>query len=62
MKALAAASIGQYGKSARAPGDYYRTVELGLGACFRENPKAEAQVVANTRSPKPALGRKGKTR
>jgi F-type H+-transporting ATPase subunit gamma len=35
MKALAAASVGQYEKSVLALGDYYRTVELGLGACFR---------------------------
>jgi F-type H+-transporting ATPase subunit gamma len=44
MKALAAASIGQYDKSVRALGDYYRTVELGLSACFRESRPA-AQVV-----------------
>lgn len=37
MKALAASSIGQYEKSVRALADYYRTVELGLGACFRES-------------------------
>jgi F-type H+-transporting ATPase subunit gamma len=37
MKALAASSIGQYEKSVRALADYYRTVELGLVACFREN-------------------------
>ncbi|MBN2644286.1 MAG: F0F1 ATP synthase subunit gamma [Desulfuromonadaceae bacterium] len=37
MKALAASSIGQYEQSVRALRDYYRTVELGLGACFREN-------------------------
>jgi F-type H+-transporting ATPase subunit gamma len=37
MKALAASSIGQYEKSVSALGDYYRTVELGLGACFRES-------------------------
>jgi F-type H+-transporting ATPase subunit gamma len=37
MKALAASSIGQYEKSVRALTDYYRTVELGLGACFRES-------------------------
>jgi F-type H+-transporting ATPase subunit gamma len=37
MKAMAASSIGQYEKSVRALADYYRTVELGLGACFREN-------------------------
>jgi F-type H+-transporting ATPase subunit gamma len=36
MKALAASSIGQYETSVRALADYYRTVELGLGACFRE--------------------------
>ena len=35
MKALAASSVGQYDKSVRALADYYRTVELGLGACFR---------------------------
>jgi len=37
MKAVAASSIGQYENSVRALADYYRTVELGLGACFREN-------------------------
>ena len=37
MKAVAASSIGQYEKSVHALADYYRTVELGLGACFREN-------------------------
>ncbi len=36
MKAVAASSIGQYEKSVHALADYYRTVELGLGACFRE--------------------------
>jgi F-type H+-transporting ATPase subunit gamma len=36
MKALAASSIGQYDKSVQALGDYYRTVELGLSACFRQ--------------------------
>ena len=35
MKALAAASIGQYDKSVSALGDYYETVELGLAACLR---------------------------
>ncbi|HUU35894.1 MAG TPA: F0F1 ATP synthase subunit gamma, partial [Vicinamibacterales bacterium] len=35
MKAMAAASIGQYEQSVRALADYYRTVELGLGACVR---------------------------
>ncbi len=40
MKALAASSIGQYEKSVRALGDYSRTVELGLGACFRASESA----------------------
>jgi F-type H+-transporting ATPase subunit gamma len=40
MKALAASSIGQYEKSVRALGDYYRTVELGLGAWFRARESA----------------------
>ena len=50
MKALAASSIGQYDKSVRALGDYYRTVELGLGACFRESGPAA-----------PIVNRKGQT-
>lgn len=36
MKALAASNIGQYEKSVSALSDYYHTVELGLGLCFRE--------------------------
>jgi len=36
MKALAAASIGQYEKSVLALADYYRTVELGLAVCLRK--------------------------
>jgi F-type H+-transporting ATPase subunit gamma len=47
MKALAASSIGQYEKSVDALGDYYRTVELGLGACFRKNPPATARAKRN---------------
>jgi F-type H+-transporting ATPase subunit gamma len=50
MKALAASSIGQYEKSVRSLGDYYRTVELGLGACFRESQPAA-----------PIIKRKGQT-
>jgi F-type H+-transporting ATPase subunit gamma len=37
MKAVAASSIGQYEKSVLALADYYRTVELGLAACFRKS-------------------------
>jgi F-type H+-transporting ATPase subunit gamma len=36
IKAMAASSIGQYEKSVVALDDYYRTVELGLGLCFRK--------------------------
>jgi F-type H+-transporting ATPase subunit gamma len=50
MKALAATSIGQYEKSVRALADYYRTVELGLGACFRESGLAATPVERNARA------------
>jgi F-type H+-transporting ATPase subunit gamma len=36
MKALAASNIGQYEKSVNSLSDYYHTVELGLGLCFRK--------------------------
>ena len=45
MKSLAASSIGQYENSVRALADYYRTVEQGLGACFRDS-KPEILIVA----------------
>jgi F-type H+-transporting ATPase subunit gamma len=47
MKALAASSIGQYEKSVRALGDYYRTVELGLGMCLRESGPAALMTERN---------------
>lgn len=37
MKAQAASSITQYENAVLALGDYYRTVELGLIACFHQN-------------------------
>jgi len=52
MKAVAASSIGQYEKSVLALADYYRAVDLGLGACFRKNAAAplaaegEGQTIA----------------
>jgi len=49
MKALAASSIGQYEQSVRALGDYYRTVELGLGVCFR-GPDSAALIMKETRT------------
>lgn len=36
MKAIAASGIGQYERSVKALAEYLRTVELGLGACFRD--------------------------
>src|SRR5665811_1872096 len=53
MKAVAASSIGQYEKSVRALAEYYRTVELGLGACFRES--APAPLIAG-RKRQPVTG------
>ncbi|MGB5395582.1 MAG: F0F1 ATP synthase subunit gamma [Gammaproteobacteria bacterium] len=37
MKAMAASSIGQYENAVGSLDDYYRTVQLGLAACFRED-------------------------
>src|SRR5271170_5935479 len=56
MKALAASSIGQYDKSVRALGDYYRTVELGLGACFRESKPAPTVVKRKGQNDTGAVG------
>jgi len=50
MKALAAASIGQYEKSVLALADYYRTVELGLVVCLRK----QGIGAAEERRPNPA--------
>jgi F-type H+-transporting ATPase subunit gamma len=44
MKAMAAASIGQYERSVRALADYYRTVELGLSVCLRGDASAAAMT------------------
>src|ERR1700728_2073327 len=56
MKALAASSIGQYEKSVRALGDYYHTVELGLGACFRESKPVAPMVKWKEPSDARAIG------
>ncbi len=58
MKALAAASIGQYEKSVLALGDYYRTIELGLGACLRQLGPG-APMTGDPR-PEPPCGEQGK--
>jgi len=54
MKVLAASSIGQYEKSVRALADYYRAVELGLGACLRED---ESTVMPPAEQSEPASNR-----
>ena len=52
MKAVAAASIGDYERAVMSLGDYFATVERGLGACFRDldlQPTITASF--NTQSP-----------
>ncbi len=56
MKALAASSIGQYEKSVQALGDYYRTVELGLGACCRESEPTAPTVELKTKGESGTIG------
>ena len=51
MKALAAASIGQYEKSVLALADYYRTVELGLAVCLRTRREAAAEPAEPANTP-----------
>jgi len=50
MKALAASSIGQYDSSVHALGDYYRTVQLGLSACFRAVEPMDLSVQQNKKT------------
>lgn len=49
MKAVAASSIGQYENAVRALDDYYRTVQLGLGASLREIERPVASAPARRR-------------
>jgi F-type H+-transporting ATPase subunit gamma len=56
MKALAASSVGQYEKSVRALADYYRTVELGLSACFRKSKPAALMVERKGQNDAGAIG------
>lgn len=46
MKAMAASSIGQYETAVRSLDDYYRTVQLGLAASFRQSGRPEATTGA----------------
>src|SRR5580698_4632784 len=56
MKALAASSIGQYERSVRALADYHRTVELGLGACFRATEPASLMAEREGQANAGAIG------
>jgi F-type H+-transporting ATPase subunit gamma len=56
MKALAASSLGQYEKSVHALADYYRAVELGLGACFREREPAALAAEGKRQQEAGAIG------
>ncbi|MHB1215182.1 MAG: F0F1 ATP synthase subunit gamma [Thiobacillus sp.] len=47
MKAMAASSIGQYENAVHALDDYYRTVQLGLAASFRQAAPAAAATRAS---------------
>ena len=56
MKALAASNIGQYENSVRALADYYRTVELGLRACFRQGGPAALMLDRQAPSDADSIG------
>jgi len=56
MKAVAAASIVQYERSVAALADYYRTVELGLSACFRAAGAAAVISESKAASQKRGIG------
>ncbi|MEO7424868.1 MAG: F0F1 ATP synthase subunit gamma [Fibrobacteria bacterium] len=56
MKAIAASSIGQFEKSVRSLADYYRSVELGLGACFRIGKFSESPEAVNGKIDSAVIG------
>ena len=56
MKSLAASSIVQYEQSVSTFGDYARTVELGLGICFRGMGHADALIGGATGTDAGAIG------
>jgi F-type H+-transporting ATPase subunit gamma len=47
MKAMSASSIGQYENAVQSLDDYYRTVQLGLAACFKQSKFAEMKPENN---------------
>ena len=48
MKAMAASNINQYEQAVNASDGYFRTLQLGLAACFRKNKEFEFQDTAAT--------------
>ena len=56
MKAVAASSIGQYERSVRALDDYYRAIQMGLGACIRESGQEPLTVERQKRAVTGVIG------
>ena len=56
MKAMAASNIGQYDRSVLVLADYHRTVELGLGACFRRDAPAASMLEVAGRPEQGSVG------
>ena len=56
MKAVAASSSGQYEQSVHALADYYHAVELGLGACLRQEKPAPLMAERNRLTVAGAIG------
>ena len=56
MKAMAASSLGQYEQSMHALADYSRSVELGLGVCFRSSGPAPLIAEQNRRTAAGSIG------
>jgi F-type H+-transporting ATPase subunit gamma len=55
MKAMAAASIGQYENAVHSLDEYYRTVQLGLAACLRQSETPGAKTQGANKKPR-AIG------
>jgi F-type H+-transporting ATPase subunit gamma len=51
MKMMAESSIGQYENAVRSLDDYYRTVQLGLAACFRWRESAVSTTLSVSKEP-----------
>ena len=54
MKAMAAANIAQYEQAVQALDDYYRSVELGLSVCFKQD-QAQASIAHAAAKPEAKL-------